>query len=449
MSLGRLELQRTGGFPEAVNSTLAFQQAHDLGVLGVFTVSFIRRGSPQLADMLDQPLGDISAACEFIESRSDGRPLQRRKVGLGQSLVFAGARQKAARVIKHLDLVARLQKLAFDVQELLEQAGTVFVQGKHALIHGGNSQRRRNRAAVRVGDGEIELGHLARPIDGPGQSGGDLQPRSGIDVNDARTPSVFTGLGNQIRVHFERANERGRKGERIRGLVIFEGDRLSQDGLVVLDHVNENGVLLFGRDDGDPRALASLINGFVAAEQKGRRRPVRIGTVSRPGSSAARVGGLNVYLPIGILKSELDLADTLRITLVGGSVNEHPAHGGAPVRVGRQHVKKILDAGHQRARLGNRSELKLASGNGQGQGGFFDLLGRVAEFGFQVQESLFVLLRHPGEKVRQRDLERVFAVAAGSALQFGDHDRLFLKRGGGQPDRAAADGPAEEVIGLN
>ncbi len=58
-------------------------------------------------------------------------------------------------------------------------------------------------------------------------------------------------------------------------------------------------------------------------------------------------------------------------------------------------------------------------------------------------------LRQPGEKVRQGELEGVFAVTVSSTLQPLDNYRLFLGSGGGESDRGAANRSAEEVIGLD
>jgi len=49
-----------------------------------------------------------------------------------------------------------------DIQELLKQPGPVLSQGEDTLVHRGNAQSRRNRAAFGIGHGQIEFGHFAR-----------------------------------------------------------------------------------------------------------------------------------------------------------------------------------------------------------------------------------------------------------------------------------------------
>ena len=73
--------------------------------------------------------------------------------------------EQLRRIIEELDLVARLQQLAFDVEELFQEAWAIFVQRKHAFINGNDPQRCGCRITLCVRDGEIQLGDFSRPID--------------------------------------------------------------------------------------------------------------------------------------------------------------------------------------------------------------------------------------------------------------------------------------------
>jgi NADPH:quinone reductase-like Zn-dependent oxidoreductase len=100
--------------------------------------------------------------------------------------------------------------------------------------------------------------------------------------------------------------------------------------------------------------LAGLIDGLVAAEQKGGRWPIRSGTVGQPGSSSARVDGLDVNLPINVLEADPDLADTLRVKvwplLESGQIRPilhatfplQEAHAAHALMESGQHIGKIV-----------------------------------------------------------------------------------------------------------